>query len=114
MLCREPVYELSQAWDMPEGGRSHYISKFNQRVRALREARGWTQLQMATALGISEERYRKYENRSPLPHDLLERFALITGRSVHYIVTGRDDGHAGAQEVRNHPFAKPKSAASRK
>jgi hypothetical protein len=44
---------------------------------------------MATALGIPPERYRKYEYRSPLPHYLLERFALIVGRDVEYVLTGK-------------------------
>lgn len=67
--------------------------QFNQaysaRVRALRLERGWTADQMATALGVPAERYRKYEVRSPMPLYLVERFALIVGRDVHYVVTGK-------------------------
>jgi hypothetical protein len=48
----------------------------------------WTAAQMATALGVPAERYRKYEYRSPLPHYLIERFALIVGRDVEYVLTG--------------------------
>lgn len=59
------------------------------RVHRLREERGWTAAQMATALGIPAERYRKYEYRSPLPHYLVERFALIVGRDVDYVLTGK-------------------------
>lgn len=44
---------------------------------------------MATALGVPPERYRKYEYRSPLPHYLLERFALIVGREIEYVLTGK-------------------------
>lgn len=44
---------------------------------------------MATALGVPPERYRKYEYRSPLPHYLLEQFAVIVGRDLEYILTGR-------------------------
>jgi hypothetical protein len=66
--------------------------KFNDalcaRVHRLREQRGWTAAQMATALGVPAERYRKYEYRSPLPHYLIERFALIVGRDVEYVLTG--------------------------
>lgn len=65
---------------------------FNQafcaRVQELRKARGWTAEQMATALGVPPDRYRKYEIRSPLPVYLIERFALICGRDIHYVVTG--------------------------
>lgn len=59
------------------------------RVHRLRNERGWTAAQMATALGVPPERYRKYEYRSPLPHYLVERFALIVGRDVEYVLTGK-------------------------
>lgn len=59
------------------------------RVHRLRNDRGWTAAQMATALGVPPERYRKYEYRSPLPHYLLERFALIVGRDLEYVLTGK-------------------------
>jgi transcriptional regulator with XRE-family HTH domain len=68
-------------------------AKFNDalcaRVHRLRNERGWTAQQMATALGVPPDRYRKYEYRSPLPHYLLERFALIVGRDVEYVLTGK-------------------------
>lgn len=44
--------------------------------------------QMAKVLGIPPERYRKYEYRTPLPHYLIEQFALIVGRDVEFILTG--------------------------
>lgn len=59
------------------------------RVHRLRNERGWTAQQMATALGVPADRYRKYEYRSPLPHYLLERFALIVGRDLEYVLTGK-------------------------
>lgn len=62
---------------------------FVARTRALRELKGWTALEMATALGIPADRYRKYETRTPMPHDLLDRFAMITGVSVEFLITGR-------------------------
>lgn len=68
-------------------------AQFNEamiaRTHRLRNERGWTAQQMATALGVPAERYRKYEYRTPLPHYLLERFALIVGRDVEYILTGK-------------------------
>lgn len=68
---------------------AEYEALFIARVKALREGKGMTAAQMATALGIPAERYRKYESRSPLPHDLIERFALIVGVSVEFLMTGR-------------------------
>jgi transcriptional regulator with XRE-family HTH domain len=60
-----------------------------ERVRELRQARGWTAEEMATALGITADRYRKYESRTPIPHFLIERFALIVGRDLDYVLTGK-------------------------
>jgi DNA-binding XRE family transcriptional regulator len=62
---------------------------FVKRIHRLRNERDWTAEQMATALGIPAERYRKYEYRTPLPHYLLERFALIVGRDVEYLLLGK-------------------------
>lgn len=68
-------------------------AEFNEglcaRVHELRKARGWTADQMATALGVPAERYRKYEYRSPIPHYLIDRFAQIVGRDVEFVLTGR-------------------------
>lgn len=59
------------------------------RVKRLREERGWTSEQMATALGLPPERYRKYEYRSPMPHYLVAQFAEIVDRDVSYVLTGK-------------------------
>lgn len=59
------------------------------RVHQLRNERGWTSAQMATALGVPPDRYRKYEYRSPLPAYLMERFALIVGCDLDYLITGK-------------------------
>jgi transcriptional regulator with XRE-family HTH domain len=61
-----------------------------QRVRSIREAKGWTAEEMAVALGVPAERYRKYEGRSPIPQYLVPRVALISGRSVEWVLTGKD------------------------
>jgi transcriptional regulator with XRE-family HTH domain len=60
-----------------------------QRVKELRVARGMTQQEMADALGISLDRYKKYENRSVLPPYLLDRFAAVVNKDITYVVTGR-------------------------
>lgn len=61
------------------------------RVQRLRIEREWTQQQMAAAIGLPHERYKKYETRSPMPAYLLPRFAQMVDRSVTYIVTGKDE-----------------------
>lgn len=64
------------------------------RVHELRNGRGWTSQQMATALDVPPDRYRKYEYRSPLPPYLMERFALIVGCDLDYLLTGKSAARA--------------------
>jgi len=59
------------------------------RIRELREAGPWNQEQMAEALGIPAERYRKYETRSPMPPYLIQRFASIVGKDAEFVLTGK-------------------------
>ncbi len=59
------------------------------RTQDLRRERGWTAEQMATALGVPVERYRKYEKRTPLPAYLWEPFCLIVDCDLNYLLTGR-------------------------
>lgn len=61
------------------------------RIQRLREEREWNQRQMAAAIGVPFERYKKYETRSPMPPYLIPRFAQIVDRSMSYILTGRDE-----------------------
>lgn len=68
---------------------SKLAADYIRRVKALREARGMSQREMAAALGISLDRYKKYESRSVLPPYLLDRFAAVTHKPIAYIVTGR-------------------------
>lgn len=73
---------------------SDYNAELIARVKSLREGMRmpdgarWTSEQMAKALDIPADRYRKYELRTPLPHELIERFALIVGVTVEFLVTG--------------------------
>lgn len=78
-----------------------YIKGFCDRVQRLRMAMGrdWTQERMAAILRVSIYSYQKYEIRSPLPHYLLENFALITECSIEYLITGR--GRRGQKQIDN-------------
>ncbi len=73
---------------------SEYVADLTARVKSLRtgmrtsDGAQWSAETMAKALGIPADRYRKYESRTPLPHELLEQFALIVGVTVEYLVTG--------------------------
>jgi transcriptional regulator with XRE-family HTH domain len=62
---------------------------YQERIAHLRRMRGLTQAEMARALGISLDRYKKYEIRSALPIYLIERFARVVGHDIGYIVTGK-------------------------
>jgi hypothetical protein len=87
-LChwQKAWYNLSMSTPItPEEFDALYIA----RVKALRQLRGMTAGQMSTLLGVPAERYRKYESRTPMPHALMEQFALITGVSVEFLLTGR-------------------------
>lgn len=64
------------------------------RVKRWREEKGWTAAQMATALGVPPDRYRKYEVRSPLPAYLMERFCLITATDLENLLAGKPRGRA--------------------
>lgn len=66
-----------------------FEAMFIERTKALRELRNMTSADMAAALDIPADRYRKYESRTPMPHSLLEKFALIVGVSVDFLVSGR-------------------------
>lgn len=59
------------------------------RVKQFREEKGWTAAQMATALGIPADRYRKYETRSPIPAYLMERFCLIVDCDLENLLFGK-------------------------
>lgn len=67
-----------------------YNAALCARVKHCRLQKNWTAEQMARALGVPAERYRKYEARSVLPLYLVERLALICDKSIEFIVTGRE------------------------
>lgn len=62
--------------------------QFRERVKAARTDRGLTQQDVATALGIKKERYVKWETRSPMPVQFIERFSILTGTDFYYLITG--------------------------
>lgn len=76
--------------------RSAFNRDLCNRTRALRESKKhpdgtkWTIVDMADLLGVTEEAWRSYETRIPLPHYLIPRLARVTGQSVEYVLTGKD------------------------
>lgn len=85
MTNRHQIVRMTKATTSPTP--TTFNAAFCAVTKLARQSLGWTQNQMATALDIPEDRYRKYEVRSPMPHELLPRFAQITGRSVHDLFT---------------------------
>jgi len=74
---------------MASDSEREYNQQFCRRIKQARSEAGFTQETMAKALGIPKERYAKYENRSPMPPYLLERFSLITRADITMLITGR-------------------------
>lgn len=68
-----------------------FEQQLRERLARLRNERRWSQQQMATALAIPFERYKKYETRSVLPLYLVPRLALMVDRSIAYVLTGREE-----------------------
>jgi transcriptional regulator with XRE-family HTH domain len=67
-----------------------YYENFRARLKAARLSLGWTQSQMATALGMEYESFKKCESRDRFPLHLIERLALVTQRPIEFWVTGRN------------------------
>lgn len=63
---------------------------FGQRLRELRLSLGYTQAELAYALGINAARYHKYEiGRSEAPYGVLVRLAKLVDIDLHELITGQ-------------------------
>ncbi len=69
--------------------KDNYNRLFVARTRQAREYAGMTRAEVATMLGIKAPTYHKYENRTPLPHYLIERFCVLVRCNVEWLVTGQ-------------------------
>jgi transcriptional regulator with XRE-family HTH domain len=68
---------------------SEFVTAFIARTKQLREESKRTQEQVATALGIPLESYRKYETRSAIRIHLIDRFIAIVDGDLQYLMSGR-------------------------
>ena len=66
-----------------------FKDEFTARVKTARLSRNWTQGDMAEALGMEQGKYKQYEGRSYLPHELVERFCLIVACDISWLYTGQ-------------------------
>jgi len=58
------------------------------RIKQLREARGWTQKEVAGWLKIGIERYKKYENRSVPSAYYMQELCHLHGVSFEFLIAG--------------------------
>ncbi len=81
------------------------------RLRLEREKKGWTQLQAAEILGISNAALSNYERDVRQPdYDMLRRFARIFGTSIDYLLgysTARRANPSGQPKPESEPFGVP-------
>jgi len=86
--------------------KSTYKLEFIERVKAARTARGYTQQQISELLGIDQGKYKQYESRSYLPHDLMPRFCIACSVDPAWLITGKGRMTAAPTAPRETP-AKP-------
>ena len=75
-----------------------FSQTFQKRLKNLRQGAGLTQNDIATALHIAVDTYKKYENRpkSMLPHKYIQAFIEAVGigpQGYYYLFTGRMEAH---------------------
>lgn len=62
------------------------------RVKRFREETNMSAADMAELLDIPADRYRKYENRSPMPVYLIAKFCRIIGCDLEHLILGKPRG----------------------
>lgn len=69
---------------------SEVKGKFAERLKRLRDARGWTLREAATELGCTLDVLSKYEiGRSEAPYWLLIRMSEVYGVSLDFLIGGK-------------------------
>lgn len=66
-----------------------FKQEFTKRVALARVGRNYTQAQLADKLGMEQDKYKQYERRSLLPHDLIPRFCELCDIDTAWLFTGR-------------------------
>ena len=81
---------MTQDDDDDTEGQSAYLQSLLRRTKDLREARNLSQAEAAQLIGVKLDAYKKYEQRSPLPHHLIPRFCRLVGTSEGFFLTGKN------------------------
>ena len=63
-----------------------YLAGFLQRVAAGRAVRGLSQAEMAKLLDLRLDTYKKYEQRTLMPHKVMLAFCYVTGTDPGYLL----------------------------
>lgn len=74
---------------MTESEEFIFNNAYCERVKRFRDETGMTAAQMADLLGVPPDRYRKYENRSPMPPYLIGKFCQIVGWDLEHVLLGK-------------------------
>lgn len=113
ILSHDPIVAHGQDVLMADNdeARSSYRDEFVARVKAAREARGLTQEQVAKALGIAQGTYKQYEVRSLLPHYFIERFCIITGSGLAWLLDAEEATVRPQPRRRSHGKTRRRPAA---
>ncbi len=79
---------------------AQYKKTFIARLKAIREAAGYTQTEFARGLGLKDrDAYAKYESRSLLPHHLITKVCDLTGHDPYFLLTGNPPKPSGTREI---------------
>jgi transcriptional regulator with XRE-family HTH domain len=78
------------------------IIDVGKRVAMLRKAKGWSQLELAEKLNVSDKTVSKWENGGMPGIDLFPKMAKLFGVSIDYLMTGDKEAESG-NTVENSP-----------
>jgi DNA-binding XRE family transcriptional regulator len=84
-LKKEALSSVPASAFRPEPSPARFKKAFLARTKRAREAAGLTQEEMARRMGIRQDKYAKYESRSPLPHQYIARFCEVTGEKFEVL-----------------------------
>lgn len=101
----EAIFAGQTVLEMDQVSVTRYRAEFIGRVRAARALRFETQEDAATAMGLKQSKYGKYETRSFLPPWMYQQFCTTCGVRVEWLITGVG---AGPKWEAFHPTPKPR------